>query len=660
LLRIPIFICIMNRKSLYILIFVLFSVYGSSAKVLTYKPDTIYLSKGYYIKINKKVIKATNDTIIVLPDTLNYKISPVSFNKSESFYDSLQVKADRNKLTKELYSLVFRPTSKSKVPDTVEVIKSEDLFKPYSGKIINKIIIKKLDVFGPTITDTSAKPLTWVGKQGNKIHVQTKDFVIRENLLFKKGESINPYVIAENEHILRELPFIDNANIIVVPVSEDSVDVLVVTKDFFPYGINITTKKINETDVQIWNENFLGLGHKISSTLAFVADSKPMLVYNRGEYRVNNISGSFIDGKVYFERDDLEKKYAIDLNRAFVPYKIRNAGGLSLIKSNDYTEVQTNEDNSKLYEVEYILSDVYYGHDFKFFNPGLENGKESFLVALARFTNKHYIKRPFVLVDSNQNFHSYSRLLGSVGVSKNKYYSTDYVFSYGRTEDIPYGYQIKFTGGYEWGEFLKRTYLGFKVCGGEYFNPIGYFSALLNVGGFIKNKQMEDASLYGKFAYMMNLIKLKNTQIRNFFSVNYTLGINQSSNDFISLSEDVGFTDVGDGILNGQQRLVFSVNSVTYLPFSLYGFRFSTFTFADFGFIGSNEASIFNQSLYSSLGFGVRFKNENLVISAIELRVTFYPKPIPGYENTNFSFEKYEVSSFSDFKMGKPSVIGFN
>lgn len=386
----------MKGKIIYInIVLLLFpaALLGSSNE---YAPDTIYLQAGYYLKYMGNTLKAEKDTMIILPENISYRISPVSFDRSQIFYDSLEAKAGRSRVTNELYKLLFQPPPKTRIPDTVEIIRSESPYLPYKGKKIRNVYFKKLDVFGPTIQDTSLKTSSWLGKQANKLHVKTYDYVIRQYLLFKRGDEVEPLVIAENERLLRDLPFIDNANIMLHDIHGDSVDVYVITKDLFPYGVGFTASGVKKASIQLWNENFAGLGHQVSTSIGFYSDTNPTFRIERGEYRVDNIAGTFVSARAWFERDAYRKTYAAQFNRDLIPYKVRFAGGAAYYNTYDQVRIRKTGETKELFPLHYSKYDLYFGHDFKFFNPSLDNGKETFLVGMARFTKLNYFDRPFV------------------------------------------------------------------------------------------------------------------------------------------------------------------------------------------------------------------------------------------------------------------------
>ena len=105
--------------------------------------------------------------------------------QSKTFYDSLHQKFSRHSITKLMYDLAFTNPDVPLVTDSVQKIKSESPFNRYKGKIIRNIKILTLDPFGPTIKDTARRPQTRSAKALNSVHINTRQYIIRRNLIFK-------------------------------------------------------------------------------------------------------------------------------------------------------------------------------------------------------------------------------------------------------------------------------------------------------------------------------------------------------------------------------------------------------------------------------------------------------------------------------------------
>ena len=66
--------------------------------------------------------------------------------------------------------------------------------------VIGKIILKKSDVFDLS----NPKENNWLYRAANRLHIDTRDQVILDQLLFKPGEPFEARLLEESERILRQ------------------------------------------------------------------------------------------------------------------------------------------------------------------------------------------------------------------------------------------------------------------------------------------------------------------------------------------------------------------------------------------------------------------------------------------------------------------------
>ncbi len=261
--------------------------------------------------------------------------------KSDQFYDSLIVKASKNKITQTALSLLLvnNPVSGNYIG--IENIDNEEYYRLYSGKKIRKIEIIKLDVFGPTLKDTSEVITTWFENFGNKTHISTRDYIIENNLLFSSGDTINPILLVDNERIIRDLDYIKDASIQIVEISglKDYVDVLIVTKDVYSAGLYVDLVDSKTATTEIYENNLAGIGHKLHAKLYTDADKIPTTGYEFN-YKVENIGGSFIKSGIQYLKVFETEKYGINLNRNFFSYSTKWAGGLSLYQTSTLKDIK--------------------------------------------------------------------------------------------------------------------------------------------------------------------------------------------------------------------------------------------------------------------------------------------------------------------------------
>ena len=140
-------------------------------------------------------------------------------------------------------------------------------------------------------------------------------------LLFKVGDHVNPLLMAENEKLMRDLSYLEDVSFHLEPVESnpDEVNVVVISKDKFEYGINMSFNADN-SDVEIINENVFGLGHQLNVGMAQKNAYLPeMGIYL--SYHVNNLFGRFINSTVGFSDTYLKKGWNVsaEKNATYIP-----------------------------------------------------------------------------------------------------------------------------------------------------------------------------------------------------------------------------------------------------------------------------------------------------------------------------------------------------
>jgi outer membrane protein assembly factor BamA len=250
-----------------------------------------------------------------------------SHNINSGFYDSLKVRASKHLLTRKLYDFVV--VSGQPAPVSKNSESSDASYLKYSGKRIGKISIQRLSVFGSDINNPDSFSPNKLESLLNKTHLNTNEFIIRKNLLFKEGDTLSPLLLSDNERILRQLPYIDDSRVLVVPVSESEVNIIVLVKDIYSYGIDAQMDGMKKGSVTLFDKNILGLGHEFRFEVPFNPDLPDSPGFGL-TYDINNISRSFINLKVNFYNGLGQKTYGFSLDRQLVSSTTRYAGGISM------------------------------------------------------------------------------------------------------------------------------------------------------------------------------------------------------------------------------------------------------------------------------------------------------------------------------------------
>ena len=202
-------------------------------KVIVKKEMLVILKDTTFITKKDTVLLLSSDEI----ESLRIKDNP--YLVSSLFYDSLSKRASATKITRDIFDLVVRKRGRKEVLVNL-VIKSEDVFKPFTDYTIESIVFKAVDLLEGSVIDTLQKATTRLGKFVNKIHRDTRATIIQQNLLFQVGDRVDPYRLADNERVLRQFKTLKDARIYVVKSKANlkSVDVVVVTQDVTSIGVS--------------------------------------------------------------------------------------------------------------------------------------------------------------------------------------------------------------------------------------------------------------------------------------------------------------------------------------------------------------------------------------------------------------------------------------
>ena len=593
----------------------------------------------------------------------------VLMQRDSVFYTRLKGRMYKRRLTRRLYDAVFRDVYNSRVR-TGEVNQIEvNPFKPFEGRIIGDIYIRRLGVFGQTVYDTLRKPGNWVERVGNRVHVNTRENIIRRSyLLFKEGDAVNPNVLRDNERLLRNTDIFHDARILVLPRdgSRQFVDVYVITQDVWSLQPNGGVGALNRFSVGFDQRNVRGLGHQLSSQVSYNGTDPRQKVEYRGRYTVPFIGKTFLtaQAELFYQRD--LKKGAVRLYRLFLTPDTKYAGSIELNRTQINSRVINRDDSILVVPLRYNYSDVWFGRSFRLFfgqQDSDDKGRTRLVVAL-RNTNYEYLSRPVVTADSNQLYQDSRTTLFSLGFSRRKYVRDVLIYGFGRTEDVPVGESIAGVVGFDNAELGQRFYTGLNFSQGKYVRRVGYLYGLLSVGGYYRARRIEQGILSLEFNYFSPLLTTKWGNTRHFFNSRFTTGIRRFENESITLSSsNSGLNTDGIGItsdiLQGTQRWLINYENILFSRLSLVGFRVAFITFANFGLVGFQDRSLLRGPLYQGYGLGFRLRNENLTFTSFQIRLSYYPN-IPG-NSAPFrqAFEGIPALRFRDFDLSAPLIIPY-
>lgn len=515
--------------------------------------------------------------------------------------------------------------------------KSETPYQDYEGRIIRNIIITRRD-FEQKVSDSGNRMAVYGAKLLNAVHADTKEWVIKNNLFIKEGSALSAYKVADNERYLRTLNFIQDARLIVHPIdgTEDSVDVEVITKDVFTITGGVEIGSMRRAKASASDANFLGMGQRIEVRTLIDQDRWPVVGHGIF-YSKNSIGGSFINGTLGYvtfnpsaaDGRDEEHAYYMQLDRPLVsPYSYLT-GGLFFgqkVSRNHYGRPDT-----QFYEYRNIAFDGWAGVNIGCGRLLRNNAIRDRRFLSGRYMQSNFDKVPEQIGDGyNAGFNNMQLALGQITFFRQDYYKTNYIYGFGVTEDIPYGYNISLIGGWTKQLKLERPYAGFKaekytISGGGTF-----CQHFLRAGGFLNGEKMEDVNILAGSSVITKLLTYRNMKLRQYFGVSYARLFNRLTNDWLRINNPFGLRDFNDWYLGGYQRLSVQSETSVFTNYMLMGFKFAPFVSLNASLLTPDKTVFQKSDIYTGIGGGVRTRNENLVFNTVEIRGVYFPRKVQG------------------------------
>ncbi len=580
-------------------------------------------------------------------------------DKSDTTRSIIDIVKD-SKVSRELLNVISRTPPEEGVFN----LKSEEIFLPFQDKFIRHIIINHVG-FDKSITDTTRNIKNFSIRVANALHKNSKEWLIREHLLFHEKKQLNAYTLADNERFLRDLDFIVDARIHVVPLAstEDSVDVLVVTRDVFSIGGRLSPRSTNKFSFRIYDVNVLGAGQRMQLNGLYDHDREPPFG-SEFYYRKSSVAGTLINVTVGYTQlntgssygDEDENAYYLRLDRPLVSAYSRFAGGLELSRNWSQNFYQEADSIFKTYR--YNVSDAWIGY-----NLGVRHNNESRnrRFVSARYFNQEFVRQPDQPYEqTNPAFNSRTAFLGAITLFKQEFYKTQYVFGFGRTEDVPYGHTYSLLAGYQSLLGLKRAYIGFDADKSFVRREGNFYTFSLRVGAFPYAGSLEDATILLSGQLFSKLEHYRKFMIRRTINADFTYLINQTTNTLLDINGNYGLEGFSADSVLGTKRLHGRYEMILFTPWKILGFHFAPIVFVDVAFIAPKSKFIFSQKPHAGIGAGVRTRNENLVFGTIELKFFYYPRHIEDIANFKVSVLTNLRIKYSASFVRAPSFIIYN
>ena len=550
-------------------------------------------------------------------------------------------------------------------------------FDRHNFKIVRRVNIRTLDAFGYSLTDSTKLPRTTWEKAGNALHIKTARSRIRQVLLFRPGQPLEPQALAESERLLRQTPEILDARVLVNEntTTRDSVDIDVLTTDVFSITAGVELGSATSGLITFGDDNFLGQGHQLQNAYRYGRD----LSTNNGEKPQQwSYDGSytapfrhFVYGQARYRNEYNYRSAGVSLQRDFYSPSARYAGALSLNNYNRNVALFAPPEGQPYvyYPLRYTVQDTWVGRSLRLRSYDMGYESPGRVIVAARVLNTNYTTTPQPDASTGvppPDFHNGTLLLGTVGYSVRRYYKDRYLFGFGRTEDVPTGTVISITGGYDANKVEPRRYIGLRLAAAAFSTNRGYLYAAADLSSYQlmnADRKWEQGLLSTEFTSFTRLYHFGNWQYRHFLSSKAAIGFNRRPGELLQgITNERGLRGFSPAQpIAATSRFVLNYETTLFTPLSLLGFRLAGLAFADAAWVNDRPGggSPFAGAPYTGFGLGLRFRNEFTALRTFQLLIGYYPRGLNAANGVRMFETARETVTFTDFGLGSPGTAPY-
>jgi len=582
-----------------------------------------------------------------LPDSTRL-INPRD-EKYTNFYDTLKVRAGRKNITRILYDLFIREESKVRDYKTQALNNYSDA----TGKTIREIHFLRLDVFGPSIQDTSRKAKSWLERTGNYIHTRSDLHNLRKNLIIKPGDLIDAETLYENERLFRTLPRIRDARFILLPdsLNSDIVDLLLITQDRFSIGVSGVLNGTSSAKAEIYNRNLFGVGHEASFKFVGHLNRQPYIGFE-SFYNINNINGKFLNFSVGYSNTYLNEGALLLFEKPLILKTDNFAYGIS-----GYSFKRTNRlpglKRQFPYDIpNYRQLNIWGARNIQLVNKNTGKTQLTFAsgIQFRDIKNHHHFTGDTALYFSDNKHY-----LFGVTWSQRSYIPDRLIYGYGITEDIPMGFKYEMVAGLDNDPSGKRIYTHLFLSNGNFFrNPPDHLYLYGAFSSYFRNAQQQQGMVELGMNFISRLYAIGSVRTRHFVRFDYTMGMKRLDPEELMFEKNDYIRGFSSDCISGKQRLSLNLESVFFQKKDFYRFNIAFFTFGDLGILGGEGKKIIKENYYGGIGAGLRLHNESLVLKTILIRLAVYPRHPKDVGLLGMLVTEQTKQTFYNFQPGPP------
>ncbi|NDV67514.1 hypothetical protein [Dysgonomonas sp. 25] len=602
-----------------------------------------------------------NDTIqppILMTENAIEAKDTIRSKKLPESYQTLKEQSAKKSWTKSLFRLIVREPKVSFDAEENKSIAKD--YEPFRDKIIRNIEVTVLAPFGtdvrnPDKVDEDAEIF-------NKTHVLSRESTIKKHIQFRRGDRVNPAIIAASEVELRDATYINDARIVLEPVTgnDEMVDVRIIARDKWTIGVDIHNLSSSRMNIEVFDKNIAGTGSRMGANFIYTPKYSHKVGFG-ANYLYENIANTKIDGEISYVDEIKMHEFSASLTRKLQP-RYNYFGEISY-KNNVRRPEYINWDSITPDRRELFSATI-----GRAFTLSEDNSIKRIVVGfrykhkMDEYRNEAY--QDYIKTIMLPYKHARNRIwLMQLSLFKNSYQRDYLVYNFGTTENIALGYNLSMQLGYS--RFYNLDvkdgmYGSFSASYGSNDLTKGTLYLYSAISSFWDKKKPFESVFKFNMHYFTPLMRLYTVRVRQFLNLSYgkLMTPDRYFGDRIYMGEHTSLKMKNwRRDRKGVEQLLFKAETDMFSNYELLGFRCLFYSFFDLGWI-REEGSLFkNENLNYGIGLGIRLRNDFIIFNTIDLKIGVYPK----LEQSGFrSFFKVRSSSpriSTDFTPDIPEEI---
>jgi len=251
------------------------------------------------------------------------------------------------------------------------------------------------------------------------------------------------------------------------------------------------------------------------------------------------------------------------------------------------------------------------------------------------------------------------RKLLSIGIIKSGFVRRNMITGFGRTEDIPVGYQIEATFGTEDSDRVKGFYTGLKIASGVNISHGAHIFSSAGIGGYWINNNFTNGTFNTNLALISRLYNFGSNRIRIYGTAIYTQGISRTGLQTLKITPERFSKTFSNYEHTGHSRLNIKAEAVVFTPIYLLGFRCAFYGFSEIVMLSDKPVHLFKQQALPAFGIGIKVRNEHLVFSTFQFGFTFFPVLDNNNRHLIFSITDQQSAGLELLRINAPNIIEY-